>query len=576
MPLFNPHEPDFSEFDPQTRRIFEATIEFFESRGKKVLKEQDRDRVWYSDFLDFVKRERVFATLLTPSAVADGEPGKRWDTSRVAKYSQILGFYGMSYWYVWQVSILGLGPIWQSGNETARRKAADLLDSGAIFAFGLSEKEHGADVYSTDMVLTPDGDGGYRANGGKYYIGNGNLAGMVSVFGRIEGKGTGPQNPDGYVFFAADSQHPAYKLRRNVVDSQMYVAAFDLKDYPVREEDILHLGPEAFDAAMNTVNVGKFNLGPGAVGALQHCWHEAVTHADNRVLFGSKVTDFGQVSAMFTETWIRLAAMDLYTERAIDYMRSGTAGDRRYLLFNAIEKMGVTRQGVKGTELLWDIISAKAFENEMYFPMAALALMGLPRLEGTVHVNMALALKFLPGYLFAQADGAPGLPPRRRDAADDTFLFRQGPARGLSKIRFHDWRATFADFARLPNVNVFLEQVDAFQALLGGTPLTETQMRDLDLLLVVGDIFTTVPYGDLILQQARLAGVDDDLLDSIFEVLVRDVSACALTLQNKPQVSPDQQKAAAAIIRRPAYDPERTARVWAQARATAGSYEMNP
>ncbi len=34
------------------------------------------------------------------------------------------------------------------------------------------------------MVLTPDGDGGFRANGGKYYIGNGNEAGMVSVFSR--------------------------------------------------------------------------------------------------------------------------------------------------------------------------------------------------------------------------------------------------------------------------------------------------------------------------------------------------------------------------------------------------------
>ena len=33
------------------------------------------------------------------------------------------------------------------------------------------------------MVLTPEGDG-FRASGAKYYIGNGNLAGMVSVFGR--------------------------------------------------------------------------------------------------------------------------------------------------------------------------------------------------------------------------------------------------------------------------------------------------------------------------------------------------------------------------------------------------------
>ena len=125
-------------------------------------------------------------------------------------FNEITAFYGLVYWYTWQVTILGLGPIWQSGNDEARERAAGLLDEGAIFAFGLSEREHGADIYSTDMILTPGEDGGFTASGGKYYIGNGNQAGMVSVFGRradVEG-------PEGYVFFAADSGHERYRLVR--------------------------------------------------------------------------------------------------------------------------------------------------------------------------------------------------------------------------------------------------------------------------------------------------------------------------------------------------------------------------
>ena len=182
--LFNPRTYDAAEFDPETRRVLLATIEFFESRGKKALKENDHERTWYGDFLEFVAREKVFATLLTPAAEAGGDPDKRWDTARIAAFNEITAFYGLVYWYTWQVTILGLGPIWQSGNAAARRRAAGLLDEGAIFAFGLSEREHGADIYSTDMVLTPTGDGGFTASGGKYYIGNGNQAGMVSVFGR--------------------------------------------------------------------------------------------------------------------------------------------------------------------------------------------------------------------------------------------------------------------------------------------------------------------------------------------------------------------------------------------------------
>ncbi len=192
-PLLNPHTYDPSHLDPEARRLMLATIEFFESRGKRTLKDHDRDNVWYADFLEFVKREKVFATLLTPARDANGDRDKRWDTSRICAFNEITAFYGLAYWYTWQVSILGLGPILQSDNEAARRKAAELLDQGAIFAFGLSEKEHGADIYSTDMVLTPRPDGDFVATGGKYYIGNGNEAGMVSVFGRRDDV----EGPDG-------------------------------------------------------------------------------------------------------------------------------------------------------------------------------------------------------------------------------------------------------------------------------------------------------------------------------------------------------------------------------------------
>ena len=114
------------------------------------------------DFIQFLASERAFAILLTPERDGGGDPDKRWDTTRNAAFNEILGFYGLPYWYAWQVTILGLGPIWQSDNDAARRRAAELLEEGAIFAFGLSEQDHGADIYSTDMVLEPYGEGSFR------------------------------------------------------------------------------------------------------------------------------------------------------------------------------------------------------------------------------------------------------------------------------------------------------------------------------------------------------------------------------------------------------------------------------
>jgi acyl-CoA dehydrogenase len=631
MPL-NPHSPDFSDFDERTRQIFTATIDFFESRGKGWLKQQDRDRVWYSDFLGFVKRERIFATFLTPRSEALDDPDKRWDTARNAMYSQILGFYGMQYWYVWQVTILGLGPIWQSTNAIARRRAATLLENGDIFAFGLSEKEHGADVYSTDMILTPNAYG-YSADGAKYYIGNGNLSRMVSVFGRRSDRpildsadlngGRSDQDFSGYMFFAADSQHESYKLRKNVVDSQMYVAAFDLEGYPVATDDVLHEGEDAFHAAINTVNIGKFNLGFGAIGMSEHALHEAITHAENRVLFGQRVTEFPQIRQMLAEVYVRLAGMKLYSERAIDYMRSASPDDRRYLLFNAIEKMTVTREGEKIITTLSDMIAARGFESDMFFTMAVLGAAGLPRLEGTVHVNMALSLKFMPNYMFRPADFglaalgvlpvnhvspravrvvsaglraagqavltpvaqipfAPAtlrptpLPPvrRHRDPDDDDFLFRQGPSRGLSKIAFADWRPILQQFAHIPNVRVFLTQAEAFQALLAVAAPTPEQQHDVDFLFALGELFTLLPYAQLILEQAVIDETDTDILDQLFEVLVTDFSGHAASLHCKTTATTAQAVRALDLIRKPIADPERFDRVVAAARGLAGTYEM--
>jgi acyl-CoA dehydrogenase len=567
--LFNPRSYDGAGLDPESRRLMLATIDFFESRGKETLKQHDREQRWYSDFLEFVKRERVFATLLTPAAEAGADGDKRWDTSRICAFNEITAFYGLPYWYTWQVSILGLGPIWQSANGAAKQRAAKLLDDGAIFAFGLSEKEHGADIYSTDMVLTPAGDG-FRVSGGKYYIGNGNLAGMVSVFGRradVEG-------PEGYVFFAADSQHPAYRLIKNVVNSQSYVSQFELDDYPVRAEDVLHTGPAAFDAALNTVNVGKFNLGFASIGICEHALYEAVTHADARVLYGMTVTDFPHVRQAFTDGYARLVAMKLFGDRSIDYMRSAGPEDRRYLLFNPITKMKVTTEGERVIDLIWDVIAAKGFEKDMYFEMAARDIRALPKLEGTVHVNMALVLKFMAAYLFDPAEYKPV--PSRDDPADDDFLFRQGPARGLGKIRFHDWRAAYAEFAHVPNVARFTEQADGLKALLSTAPPSEDQIRDLDFMLTLGELFTLVVYGQLILEQAALTELPADTIDQIFDVLVRDYSAYAVALHGRASSTDAQQDWALAHVRKPVVDGDRFASVWEKVRALAGAYEMRP
>jgi acyl-CoA dehydrogenase len=563
MILLNPSHLVRPYPDERSRAIMQATVDFFERKGKRKLKEHDRERVWYQDFLDFQRDEKLFATLLTPAAYGDG---CRWDTYRNCEFNEILAFYGLHYWYTWQVSILGLGPIWMSANEDLKQRAAGLLQDGAVFAFGLSERAHGADIYSTEMSLTPQPDGSYRANGEKYYIGNGNIAPMVSTFGKMGDTGD-------YVFFVADYRHRNYELVANVVNTQSYVADFVLRDYPIAEADILSRGREAWDTALNTVNVGKYNLGWASIGICTHALYEAIRHAANRRLYGMYVTDMAHVKRMFTDAYARLVAMKLFALRASDYQRVASPDDRRYLLYNPVVKMKVTTQGEEVINLLWDVIAAKGFERDMYFEMAARDIRALPKLEGTVHVNIALIVKFMANYFFNPAP-YPEVP-LVDDPVSDDFLFRQGPARGLGQIRFHDYNPILARYD-LPNVRVFREQIDAFKALLARATPVGPQTEDVDFLLALGEIFTLVVYGQLILEAAGLYGVDDDLVDQIFDTLVRDVSKFALQLYSKPASTDAQMEYCLNMIRRPVEDAGRYDRVWSEVHALKDAYEMNP
>ena len=562
--LLNPKALHRPYRDEKSRQIMVRTVDFFEGKGKARLKDDDHQRIWYTDFLDFQKGEQAFATLLTPSAYGDGD--SRWDTWRNCEFNEILAFYGLAYWYTWQVSILGLGPIWMSANEGLKLKAAQLLREGAVFAFGLSERQHGADIYSTEMTLTLQPDGSYRANGEKYYIGNGNIAPMVSTFGKVAGT-------DDYVFFVADYRNRNYELVKNVCDSQSYVANFRLHDYPVSEAEILSRGQEAWDAALNTVNVGKYNLGWASIGICTHAFYEAIRHAANRQLYHMYVTDFPHVKQMFTDAYARLVAMKLFALRAADYLRSASPDDRRYLLYNPVVKMKVTTQGEEVISLLWDVIAAKGFEKDMYFEIAQRDIRCLPKLEGTVHVNIALIVKFMANYFFN-----PGVYPEvptRDEPVNDDFLFHQGPARGLGRIQFHDYAPAFARW-HLPNVEVFQQQVTVFREFLAAATPTEGQQKDVDFLLALGEIFTLVVYGQLILENATIYGISADLVDQIFDCMVRDVNKFAVQLYSKPSATAQQMEYCLKMVHKPAVDEGRYERVWREVHALKDAYEMNP
>jgi len=204
--------------------------------------------------------------------------------------------------------------------------------------------------------------------------------------------------------------------------------------------------------------------------------------------------------------------------------------------------------------------------------MAARDIRALPKLEGTVHVNIALILKFMPGYFFAPAPFPTSDPVgsfRRR------FLVRPGTGLGALEDPVPRLPEAFAAWD-LPNVNLFESKSGALVAFLAKQNVTEAQQKDLDFLLTLGSSSPSSSTGSSS-SRTRAPGVPADAVDQIFDFMVRDFSRFAVELHGRAGTTPAQADDCLRMIRKPATDAGRAARIWAnEILPLAGLYEMSP
>ena len=167
-------------------------------------------------------------------------------------------------------------------------------------------------------------------------------------------------------------------------------------------------------------------------------------------------------------------------------------------------------------------------------------------------------------------------PGRMTAPVNDDFLFNQGATKGLGKTRFHDYRKVYGE-VNLPNVKIFKKQIRLLKfLLLAGKPSKE-QIKDFDFLLILGELFTLVVYGQLILENAKVLGIDDALIDQIFDVMIRDFSKYGLQLYTKGSATLLQQNICKRMVKRPVVDKRRSAHVWeTYVFPLKDQYEMNP
>jgi len=95
--------------------------------------------------------------------------------------------------------------------------------------------------------------------------------------------------------------------------------------------------------------------------------------------------------------------------------------------------------------------------------------------------------------------------------------------------------------------------------------------------LPLGEMFSIVVYGQLILEQAKIDGLDSDILNQIFDFMVRDFAHFALQIYGNHSSREEQRKYCTKIMLIKAVaNPEQYNNVWEKyVSVLNGEYKMN-
>jgi len=172
-------------------------------------------------------------------------------------------------------------PIHAFGSEAHKERWLPLLARGEkIGCFGLTEPDFGSNPggMTTRAERVP---GGYRLNGAKMWITNGDLADVAVVFAKLDGEVTGFLVEKGTPGFQAQEIKGKFSLRASDTASLFF------SDCVVPEENRLP-GARGLKTALMCLTQARYGIAWGALGAAMECYHTALEYSRERIQFAGR------------------------------------------------------------------------------------------------------------------------------------------------------------------------------------------------------------------------------------------------------------------------------------------------
>ncbi|MBB6669770.1 acyl-CoA dehydrogenase family protein [Cohnella nanjingensis] len=218
---------------------------------------------------------------------------------------------------------IGTLPIVYFGSEAQKKKYLPDLASGAkIAAYCLTEPSSGSDALGakTTARLTEDGEH-YVLNGTKQFITNAGFADVFIVYAKVDGKD--------FSTFIVERTMPGVSVgpeEKKMGIKGSSTRPLILEDVKVPAENLLWQVGKGHLIAFNILNIGRFKLAVGCLGAAKEAIGLSAKYANERAQFGRPISSFPLVGKKLAEMNIRTYALESMVYRTAGLMDDGLGG----------------------------------------------------------------------------------------------------------------------------------------------------------------------------------------------------------------------------------------------------------
>lgn len=244
---------------------------------------------------------------------AYGGLSDRLDVRTLCLSRETLGYHAGLADFAFAMQGLGTGAISLFASEAIKQRYLPKVARGEfISGFALSEKEAGSDVAAMATTATRV-DGGWRINGEKTWISNGQIADIFTLFARTGGA----PGARGLSAFVLKRDTPGVEVVETIdVIAPHPLATLRFTDCFIPDDHLIGATGEGFKIAMATLDVFRSTVGAAALGFARRAFDEALEHSSTRKLFGAPLADLQLTQAALADMALGIDSSALLVYRA--------------------------------------------------------------------------------------------------------------------------------------------------------------------------------------------------------------------------------------------------------------------